>query len=236
MNRMQTNVVDMGSTVSVYMDKNKTIWGDVKAIADAVNDVNTTLAGIADADKKKQSATKGAGQDKSTARHDLEDQILVIADQLVAYGEATQNPKLVAQAETTLPTLDKLSAQDLVTAGKTYSDLATANLAALADYGVEQDDVTELDDLTKAFSKVKTEPRDAVVEQSKQTGTVQGLTATLRTILRRRLDKLMTQFKRSDPEFYAGYLAARVIVDRGGGGGKKQPPTPPVTPPAAPQK
>ncbi len=226
MNRKQLNVSDMGASVSVYMDKNKTIWSGVKAIADAVNDVNTTLTGMADADKKQQSARKGAGEDKLSVRHDFEDQILLIADQLVAYGEATQNPKLVAQAETTLPTLDKLSAQDLIAAGKTYSDLATANLAALADYGIAQDDVTELDDLTASFGKVKTEPRDAVVEQSKQTGTVQGLTATLLTILRRRLDKLMTQFKRTNPEFYAGYLSARVIVDRGGGGKKPTPPAP----------
>ena len=59
-----------------------------------------------------------------------------------------------------------------------------------------------------------------------------GLVSDLRSILRRRLDRNMTTFKRKNPEFYAGYLVARVIVDRGGGGGATpSAPTPaPVTP------
>jgi hypothetical protein len=43
----------------------------------------------------------------------------------------------------------------------------------------------------------------------------------------------MVMFKKSNPEFYAGYLAARVIVDRGGHNAAT--PTPPA-PAAAPQK
>ena len=38
-------------------------------------------------------------------------------------------------------------------------------------------------------------------------------------------------FKKSHPEFFAGYHAARVIVDRGGSGGNPTPPAP--TPPPA---
>jgi hypothetical protein len=52
------------------------------------------------------------------------------------------------------------------------------------------------------------------------------------SILRNRLDKQMTKFKKTNPEFFAGYRSARVIVDRGGSaGGSPPPPTPPPTPP-----
>jgi len=57
-----------------------------------------------------------------------------------------------------------------------------------------------------------------------------GMIATLRSTLRRQLDRQMTAFRRSNGEFYAGYLAARVIVDRGGSGSKKPAPKP-LTPP-----
>jgi hypothetical protein len=40
----------------------------------------------------------------------------------------------------------------------------------------------------------------------------------------------MTKFKKSNPEFYAGYRTARVIVDRGDSG----PTQPALTPPPAP--
>ena len=37
------------------------------------------------------------------------------------------------------------------------------------------------------------------------------------SLLRNQLDRQMTKFRTSNPEFYAGYRSARVIVDRGGG-------------------
>jgi hypothetical protein len=43
------------------------------------------------------------------------------------------------------------------------------------------------------------------------------------------MDKLVTKYRRTNPEFVAGYKSARVIVDRPGGGGAEKPA---VTPPA----
>jgi hypothetical protein len=68
------------------------------------------------------------------------------------------------------------------------------------------------------------------VDRSSQTTTLPDKIANVTSILRNRLDKLMTRFKKSNPEFYAGYLAARVIVDRGGAQAAAKPaPTPPPT-------
>jgi hypothetical protein len=36
---------------------------------------------------------------------------------------------------------------------------------------------------------------------------------TVRSIFRNELDKMMTAFKKSEPDFYKGYLASRVIVN-----------------------
>lgn len=36
----------------------------------------------------------------------------------------------------------------------------------------------------------------------------------MRGIYRNELDKMMTRFKTTEPEFYKAYFAARVIVDR----------------------
>lgn len=52
MNRDQLNVTEMGSTVSAYMTKNKTLWNIVKAIMDTMKDVDANLEAIAEADKK----------------------------------------------------------------------------------------------------------------------------------------------------------------------------------------
>jgi hypothetical protein len=49
------------------------------------------------------------------------------------------------------------------------------------------------------------------------------------SILRNRLDKLVTRYRKTNPDFYAGYQSARVIVDRGGSSPNAKPapaPTP----------
>jgi len=65
------------------------------------------------------------------------------------------------------------------------------------------------------------------VVRAGQTKTIPPAVQSVTSLLRRRLDKEMLLFKRTQPEFYAGYSSARVIVDRGGAAkAKKVPPLP----------
>lgn len=226
MNRDQLNRTGMFSTVAAYMGTNQTLWNGVKAIGDTVTDLNDGIADISGAAGKQETPVSGAAAQKAQVRHDYEEQILVIASQLSALAEVKGDANLAAQVELTLSALDKLADDDLEETGKRITNLATANLAALADYGIVQADVTVLTALTTQFHGIKTAPRTAVVDRSSQTTTLPDKIANVTSILRNRLDKLLTRFKKSNPEFYAGYLAARVIVDRGGA--QASTPTPPA--------
>ena len=84
----------------------------------------------------------------------------------------------------------------------------------------------------KAMEEAKTKPREAVVDRSKELQQETPLVKNLRSVLHRQLDRLLLNFKKTHPEFYAGYLAARVLVDRGHSAKKKTPPSPP--PPTTP--
>ena len=233
MNRDQLNRTGMFSTVSAYMGTNQSLWSGVKAITDTVDVLNNGIADISGAAGKQQTPVTGAAAQKAQVRHGFEEQILFIADQLAALAEVKGDANLASQVELTLSSLDKLADDDLEETGQRIANLATANLAALADYSIAQTDVTQLNDLATQFHAAKTSPRSAVVGRASQTATLPDKIAEVTSILRNRLDKLMTRFKTSNPEFYAGYLSARVIVDRGGSGGST--PTPP-TPQNTPQK
>ena len=51
---------------------------------------------------------------------------------------------------------------------------------------------------------------------------------TVRSIFRNEIDKMMTAFKKTNPDFYNGYFAARIIVNRAATRTAKKPaPTPP---------
>jgi hypothetical protein len=196
--------------------------------------VEAGIGAIAESIRKQHAPTSGAAEEKGQVRLSFEEKTLEVADQLAALAEVKKDPNLAAQVEFTLSSLDKLPDDDLEETGQRVSALATAHLAALADYGVTQADVTELDELTAKFHGVKSGPRMAIAGRAGQTHTLPDLISHTTSILRNRLDKQMTKFRKSHPEFYAGYRSARVIVDRGGTGGPEQPPATPPTPPSAP--
>jgi hypothetical protein len=54
----------------------------------------------------------------------------------------------------------------------------------------------------------------AQAKRSAQTKTIPQAIRDNQSLLRKQLDKQMTKFKTTNPEFYAGYQAARAIVNR----------------------
>ena len=80
-------------------------------------------------------------------------------------------------------------------------------------------------DVRGDFEEKILEIGDQVAALAAKTATLPDAIDNVTTILRDRVDKQMTKFRGSHPEFYAGYQSARVVVSRGGSGG-----TPPPSP------
>ena len=206
----------MGATVAAYMNQNSTLWTGNKAVTATMTAVNAALGTVGTKAQQQETPIIGEEVQKVLVRHDYEDEIMRIGGQLCSLASKNNDPNLAAQTELTLPQLDKLSADILEATGKRISTLATANLAALADYGITQTDVTALDGLTTQFDAVKTAPRKAIATRAGQTKTMPPAVKNVTSLLRNHLDKQMLMFKKSNPEFYAGYQSARVILDRSG--------------------
>jgi len=218
----------MGATVAAYMNKNNTIWAGNKAVADTMTAVNAALGTVGDKAQIQETPIVGEEMQKVLVRHDYEDEIMRIAGQLCSLASKNNDSSLAAQTELTLAQLDKMSADVLEATGSRISALATANLPALADYGITAADVTALDALTTQFHAAKTAPRKAIATRAGQTKTLPPAVKTVVSLLRNHLDKQMLMFKKSNPEFYAGYQSARVIVNRGAHKTATQPTTAPA--------
>ena len=232
MNQDQSNITGMQGGVAAYLAKNSTVWNGVKAVSDTVAALNANNAIIASKANDQETALDSAEAVKIQAKHDLEEKILEIADQLSSLAAKNNDVTLGAQVELSLSVLDKLSDEQLEAKGKNVSALATTNLAALADYNVTQADVTALDALVANWDKVKTAPRTAIAKRSGQTKTMPQAISDNTSLLRNQLDKQMTKFKKTNPEFYAGYHSARVVINRRSHRPGSQPsPTPPATAP-----
>jgi hypothetical protein len=131
--------------------------------------------------------------------------------------------------------IDRLSDSDLVLAAQRVLDATGENLAGLADYGIAAADQAELAAAVAAYGGKKQAPRKAIVGRRVETLSLPEAINTVRSIFRNELDKMMTAFKRPEPDLYKGYCVARVIVNHAATKQTKGPEPSPAFSPAPPK-
>src|SRR5205814_1195439 len=84
----------------------------------------------------------------------------------------------------------------------------------LVTYQVTQANIDELSEALTEFNQAKAGPRTATAERAALTESLPKLVKDANDILKNRVDRLVSLFSRTNPDFVAGYENARVIVDR----------------------
>jgi hypothetical protein len=214
MNQKQDNTITMFETTLVILDKNKNTFKNIAAFVDAAARAKDGTAAIRARTGVQQAPLEGVTDEKAQIRDDLEEKLLVIADAIAAFAAKTADPALAAQVELNRSLLDRLPASDLVQTAQRVIDAATENLAALADYGVTGATRDELKAAADLFANKKESPREAVIGRKVETLSLPSAILAVRSIFRNEIDKLMTAFKKTAPDFYNAYFTARIIVDR----------------------
>lgn len=203
----------MFQTTVDYLDIQNAVWSGTPAFVDAVTRAKAGIAAIDTASDKQQTPTTGITGDKQTLRDDLEAKTLAIADQLSALAAKNNDSNLGAKVEMSKSSLDKMDDSTLEQTAERVVGLANDNIAALADFDITAADVTALEAARAAFANAKTSPRVATGDRKAQTESLPVLIGNVRSILRNEIDKMVTK-KKSNTDFYNGYFAARVIVNR----------------------
>jgi hypothetical protein len=212
--KKQDDIKTMFETTIKFLDDNNAVWSGMVAFADAVTRAKTGIKAIDRSADMQQKPATGLTVDKAQLRDDLEDKILEIADQLAALAGKNQDGDLAAKVRVTRPSLDHMSDLYLKQTAERIGLLANLNFGALVDYGVLPADVTALDTARAALAEMKVVPREAAAQRGAQSESLSQLIANVRSIFRNEIDKRMPPFKKSNPDFYRGYFAAREIIDR----------------------
>jgi len=235
MKQTQDNIVTMFETTLAFLDKNNNIWKNRPAFVDAVTRAKEDTAQIRARSGKQQSPTEGVTGDKTQLRDDLEEKLLVIGDAIAAFAQKTADADLAAKVEMNKSSLDGLTASDLILAAKRVTGAAEANMAALPGYNVTTANNDELKAAADLFANKKESPREAIIGRRVETMSLPEAIRFVRSIFRKEIDKLMSAFKKPEPDFYIGYFAARIIIDRAATISPKEegaPAVPPAAPPA----
>jgi hypothetical protein len=231
MRQLQDDIITMFETTLVILDKNQNAWRNMRAFDDAVTRAKDGTANLRTKTGKQQSPTEGVTGEKAQVRDDLEEKLLVTASAVAAFAAKNADPALAAQVEVNRSLLDRLPASDLVQTAQRVINAVTDHFEALADYGVTDGNKKELEDAATLFANKKESPREAVVGRKVETLSLPEAINRVRSIFRNEIDKLMTAFKKPEPDFYNAYFVARTIVNRAATHSAKPGPSPPPKPP-----
>lgn len=216
MNANQENKLSMYLAVELAMNQNLTVWNQVPVITDIVDEFSATISSIESARMVQESDMTGITLDKAAARATAERLTLEIAGALVSFGERSGNLALrnkIKRTQSGLSSLRDTTAESQMR--EVYLE-ALAHVAALASYGVNQAEVTELLNAVNAYHQALGSPRTATGQTHSGTAGLVRLFEEGDRILKKEMDPVIEGFKTDYPSFYDQYQSARKIVDNRG--------------------
>ena len=210
----QTNRITMFKTVGAYLDSHNSVWSGMAAMAAADQQLKDKIGAIDIAAQKQEAPTTGATLDKAAARDALEDVLFLTCEALAVLGHTGDDHDLLALTALSPSNLQRLDDEELSNRATNVLAEANSRKTDLAAFHVTQANLDEFDQALQDFKAAKAKPRTATAERAAQTESLPSLIRDASGILRNEIDRLVNLFRRTNPDFVAGYRTARAIVDR----------------------
>ena len=202
----------MVTSVNGVFTKHSTTWQEHGAFAEGVAEVAGKLNHVEELTQVIVGSA-GATAAKKLAGIALNIAACEVKGAVASYASDSGDAQLAAQVAYGNVEVTKGNPGDVVARCRNIHDAATANLAALAKYGITAAKLTALEQKIAAFDTLKVAPRDSVIVRRAARAMREKLVRSAGATLRNKLDRLVVQFKAANPTFYEEYFAARVVVD-----------------------
>ena len=214
MNTKQENIVSMWADTDSLLTTNNAVWTPLTAFASCVTRFRAKRNAINSYVAIQLSKTKGVTTDKATAKDLAIAQAVIISADVQIYAKDNSNNSLYSDMNFPKSNLQKLMDNVLLVAMQNIHDVASNNLAALANYGVTALKLSAFQTLIGNFGTFIPAPRN-------KKGAIKTATADLAQIIKdgnkelKSLDKLIGNFKATNADFVSSYFTARQIIDLG---------------------
>lgn len=211
MNSKQDSKLKMYRATEKHCDENTTLVATIPAFQIAFNNFKTKIADIISTAQKQDVILKGITVEKNNARQTLCQLAAEIAGIIYAYASAVSNQRLKEEVNFSYSALFRTRDDQLAPRCQNIHNNGTANLAALADYGINAQALTALQNAIDNYSVKAPNPRTATSQRKTLRTNLVMLFDEADTILREQMDKLVVNFKLTDPDFVKAYEFNRVI-------------------------
>ncbi len=224
----QSNKYTMYRSTVELLESNATKTTAVPAFATSLGKFDGLVDQIGEKDKERMTKTSGKGNARDEAEDSLVLGTLIVSSALTAFASSTGNAQLKGTVKISESHLRYVRTNEQINIAKMVLDLATANAAALAPFGVAQSMLDDLKARIAAYDAAAKQVTSGMAERVGARTAVSDLFIQADQVLKDELDPMMQFFRVSAPEFYNDYRASRVIKDIGVRHKTGQPPAPPT--------
>jgi hypothetical protein len=214
MTKNQVNRKEMYDAVISFLDASPEKWSTIPRLAEAKNNFSVINMNIENAALEQQAANVVMGNSKKKLKHQLAGKADIFNDVLEAYAGINDLPELESRMADSASDLKSLRNEDFVSKVKEIvSHTETYQEELIEDYGLTSGMVDDFKADVDRFLELNGMPSTYRIASTQATRDLEGLFSEANQVLTKQLDNLMKIFKRRDPAFHNGYIAARVIVD-----------------------
>ncbi len=213
MNNKQSNHFNMFLQVQRFLDQSSATWSNVRVIGRYKNELDACLLKIREQHQQVGTDSRGISADKNELKDNIATRAAVVAGALYAYAAGEGNNTLLAAMDRSPSKLYKAKDIDFPNQVVSITAEASTRLAELADYGVLEEQLTDIESSLDDFRELVGMPRSVRSQVGSVKTSLGALIDEVNGMLKEQLDKVMMQFRLTDATFYEGYQRARVIVD-----------------------
>lgn len=159
-----------------------------------------------------QTDLSAAAEEKKQDRTNLISSAVLLTGALLCLSQNTSDKRLEKKASISVSTLNKAKDSKLVALCRGIHKMAAPLAQALKPCQITAAQIADFKQQTDDYKKNYTKPREAIATGKAATKRLPVLVRETSSLLRKEIDPLMVQFKKTEPEFYAKYKAARRLV------------------------
>lgn len=213
MEAKQEAKLTMCRAVEQHCDNNSAIIGLIAAFLTAFNVFKAKIAEIMNATQLADLSLQGITADKSNRKQNLAQMATDIAGIIYAYAVAIGNLTLKQEMNITFSKLIQTRDDQLAPRCQNIHDKGIENLAQLGEYGIKDGNLSALQTAIDEYQAATPKPRTAVSQRKTHNANLRRLFKETDAILKDQMDRLVVNFRTSNPDFVAQYFSNRQIID-----------------------
>ncbi len=215
MNAKQEAKLNMFRATQKHCNDNAAVIATVPAFQTAFAAFNVKLSAIISTAQQEDLVTKGITVDKAESKKTLCSLAADIAAAIFAFASAGTNHTLKQEVNFSYSTLIRTKDDLLAPRCQNIKDIGTANLAALAPYGLTAPGLNALQTEIDNYQLKVPTPRNSAANKKTIRENLKRLMLEADTVLKDQMDKSVLVLKTTNPDFVSTYRGNRIIIDPG---------------------